>query len=142
MTDSNILVGLPIEPPHSMVGFGLQFGGNIAEVRYCVTDSVISVTSDAKGKFVINFTMPSCWLNRLIDALEANDLEYAGYELAESPERFATRLDEHGEAVGPPVHDSVIHYFTIKGVFPNRIQTLKADTDDIHYVPAQRQNKK
>ncbi len=138
------LISLEIEPPHSVVGVGLQFGGHIDEVRFCVSDveNVIGVTCDAKGSFVMNFSLPSCWLESLIYSLEANNLEYAGHELIESFERFASRpVDEHGEAIGQPVPDKVVSYYTIGGAYPHRIKKEEAAGATVDFIGAGRQKK-
>ena len=128
------LIGLPGEPPHSVVGTGLQFGGDIDEVRYCVSGSVVCITCDKQGRFVINFTLPGTWLQYLIDALEDNELQFAGYTLVESLEQLESRIDEHGELVGLPMPDRKIYYYTINGAYPRSIQALEAFRDDIKFV--------
>ncbi len=127
-------ISLPAGPPPTVVGTGMQFGGDIDEVRYCVSGSVVSVTCDNQGRFVLNFTLPSVWLQALIDALEANELEYAGYTLVESLEQLTSRMDEHSEVVGLPAPDTKINYYTINGAYPRRIQALEAIHDDITFV--------
>lgn len=136
------LISLPIEPPFSMVGVGLQFGEHIDEVRFCVSDNVIGVTCDAKGSFVMNFSLPSCWLESLIYSLEANNLEYAGHELVESPERFASRpVDEHYETIGQPVPDKVVSYYTIGGAYPHRIKKEETAGMTVYFIGAGKQKR-